>query len=44
MAQAAAPGATLTALLVVFGAALVVVVPALALLYALHQRGLDRGA
>jgi cytochrome bd ubiquinol oxidase subunit II len=35
---AAAPGATLTALLVVFGAAAVVVLPALALLYTLHQR------
>jgi cytochrome d ubiquinol oxidase subunit II len=35
---AAAPSGTLTALLVVFGAALAIVVPALALLYALHQR------
>ncbi|MDQ6915073.1 MAG: cytochrome d ubiquinol oxidase subunit II [Actinomycetota bacterium] len=41
---AAAPGGTLTALMVVFGVALVVVVPALALLYTLHQRGLDQGA
>jgi cytochrome d ubiquinol oxidase subunit II len=35
---AAAPGSTLTALLVVFAVAAVVVVPALALLYTLHQR------
>jgi cytochrome d ubiquinol oxidase subunit II len=35
---AAAPDGTLTALLVVFGAAVVVVAPALALLYTLHQR------
>jgi cytochrome d ubiquinol oxidase subunit II len=37
---AAAPGATLTAVLVVFGIALVVVVPALALLFTLVQRNL----
>jgi cytochrome d ubiquinol oxidase subunit II len=41
---AAAPDGTLTALLVVFGAALVLVVPALALLYVLHQRGLDHAS
>jgi cytochrome bd ubiquinol oxidase subunit II len=35
---AAAPDGTLTALLAVFGAAVVVVAPALALLYTLHQR------
>jgi cytochrome d ubiquinol oxidase subunit II len=35
---AAAPGPTLTALLVVFGVAAVVVAPALGLLYTLHQR------
>jgi cytochrome d ubiquinol oxidase subunit II len=37
--QAAAPSSTLTALFVVFGAALVVVLPALGLLLVLHQRG-----
>jgi cytochrome d ubiquinol oxidase subunit II len=37
--QAAAPSSTLTALLIVFGAALVLVVPAMALLYTLAQRG-----
>ncbi|HEY8866117.1 MAG TPA: cytochrome d ubiquinol oxidase subunit II [Solirubrobacteraceae bacterium] len=37
---AAAPGPTLTALFVVFGAALLIVVPALVLLLALSQRGL----
>lgn len=37
--EAAAPGSTLTALLVVFGAAAVIVLPALALLFALHRRG-----
>jgi cytochrome d ubiquinol oxidase subunit II len=38
--QAAAPSSTLTALLIVFGVALVLVVPALALLYTLAQRGM----
>jgi cytochrome bd ubiquinol oxidase subunit II len=38
IADAAAPSATLTGLLVVFGVAVVVVVPALALLYTLDQR------
>jgi cytochrome bd ubiquinol oxidase subunit II len=38
--SAAAPEATLTALLVVFGAAVLIVAPALALLYTLHQRSL----
>jgi cytochrome d ubiquinol oxidase subunit II len=38
--QAAAPDATMTALFIVFGAALVVVVPAIALLLNLHQRSL----
>jgi cytochrome d ubiquinol oxidase subunit II len=37
---AAAPGSTLTAVLIVFGVALVVVVPALALLFTLVQRNL----
>ena len=37
--QAAAPSSTLTALFVVFGAALVVVLPALGVLLVLHQRG-----
>jgi cytochrome d ubiquinol oxidase subunit I len=37
--QAAAPPSTLTALFVVFGAALIVVLPALGLLLVLHQRG-----
>ena len=37
---AAAPSATLTSVLVVFGAAVVLVVPALALLYTLAQRSL----
>jgi cytochrome d ubiquinol oxidase subunit II len=36
----AAPEATLTALLVVFGAAVLIVGPALVLLYTLHQRSL----
>jgi cytochrome d ubiquinol oxidase subunit II len=40
ISEAAAPGPTLDAILVVFGAALVVVVPALALLYWLSQRDL----
>jgi cytochrome d ubiquinol oxidase subunit II len=44
IAAAAAPRGTLTALLVVFGVAVAVVVPALALLYTLHQRGLDESA
>jgi cytochrome d ubiquinol oxidase subunit II len=38
--QAAAPSATLTALLVVFGAAALLVAPALALLFSLHQKSL----
>jgi cytochrome d ubiquinol oxidase subunit II len=37
---AAAPDATLTTLLIVFGAAIVLVVPAMALLYTLAQRNL----
>jgi cytochrome d ubiquinol oxidase subunit II len=37
--QAAAPDATLTALFVVFGAAALIVVPAIALLFRLQQRG-----
>jgi cytochrome d ubiquinol oxidase subunit II len=42
--QAAAPDSTMTALFVVFGAALVVVLPALALLLTLHQRAmLEKG-
>jgi cytochrome d ubiquinol oxidase subunit II len=40
VSQAAAPDGTLIALLVVFGAAALFVVPALALLYTLHQRSL----
>jgi len=40
IAQGAAPKDTLTALLVVFGVALVLVVPSLVLLYMLSQRGL----
>jgi cytochrome d ubiquinol oxidase subunit II len=39
IAQAAAPNATLVALTVVFGAAVLLVVPSLALLYRLQQRG-----
>jgi cytochrome d ubiquinol oxidase subunit II len=39
IAQAAAPNATLIALTVVFGAAVLLVVPSLALLYRLQQRG-----
>jgi len=38
--QAAAPSATLTALLIVFGAAIVLVVPSLGLLYTLAQRSM----
>jgi cytochrome d ubiquinol oxidase subunit II len=38
--QAAAPDSALTALLVVFGAAALIVVPALGLLFTLHQRSL----
>ena len=38
--EAAAPSASLVALLIVFGAAALVVVPALALLFRLHQRSL----
>jgi cytochrome d ubiquinol oxidase subunit II len=38
IADAAAPGATLTAILVVFGVAVVLVLPSLALLYVLVQR------
>jgi cytochrome bd ubiquinol oxidase subunit II len=37
--QAAAPDSTLTAILIVFGAAVVLVVPAIALLFTLAQRG-----
>jgi cytochrome bd ubiquinol oxidase subunit II len=40
IADAAAPGATLTAILVVFGVALVVVLPSLGLLYTLAQRSM----
>jgi cytochrome d ubiquinol oxidase subunit II len=40
ISAAAAPSATLTSVLVVFGAAIVLVVPALALLFVLAQRGL----
>jgi cytochrome d ubiquinol oxidase subunit II len=40
VAQAAGPSGSLVALLVVFGAAAVIVLPALALLYTLHQRSL----
>jgi cytochrome d ubiquinol oxidase subunit II len=43
--QAAAPDGTMTALFIVFAAAAVWVVPAMALLYALHQRSaLEEGA
>ena len=38
--QAAAPSATLVSLMVVFGAAALFVVPAMALLYTLHQKAL----
>jgi cytochrome d ubiquinol oxidase subunit II len=41
--QAAAPDATLTALLIVTAAAVVIVVPALVLLITLHQRALLQG-
>jgi cytochrome d ubiquinol oxidase subunit II len=40
VSAAAAPSATLTTLLVVFGVAAVVIVPSLALLYVLDQRSL----
>jgi cytochrome d ubiquinol oxidase subunit II len=40
ISAAAAPSATLTSVLVVFGAAIVLVVPALALLFVLAQRSL----
>jgi cytochrome bd ubiquinol oxidase subunit II len=40
IADAAAPGDTLTAILIVFGVALVVVLPSIALLFTLAQRGL----
>lgn len=40
VSQAAAPSSTLTAILVVFGAAVVTILPALALLYVLDQRSL----
>ncbi len=40
IAEAAAPGTTLTAVLIVFGVAVVVVLPALALLFTLVQRNL----
>lgn len=43
VSQAAAPSATLTAVLVVFGAAVVVILPALGLLYVLDQRSLLQG-
>jgi cytochrome bd ubiquinol oxidase subunit II len=43
LSEAAAPDQTLITLLVVFGAALLIVVPALALLYSLHQRSLLEG-
>jgi cytochrome d ubiquinol oxidase subunit II len=41
--EAAGPEQTMVVLLVVFGAALLIVVPALALLYSLHQRSLLEG-
>jgi cytochrome d ubiquinol oxidase subunit II len=40
VSAAAAPSATLTTLLVVFGVAAVVILPSLALLYVLDQRSL----
>jgi cytochrome bd ubiquinol oxidase subunit II len=40
ISDGAAPGATLTAVLVVFGVAVVLVIPALALLYTLSQRSM----
>jgi cytochrome d ubiquinol oxidase subunit II len=40
ISEGAAPSATLTAVLVVFGAAVVLVLPALALLYTLSQRSI----
>ena len=40
ISQAAAPGPTLTAILIVFGVAALVVIPSLALLYTLAQRSL----
>ena len=40
IADAAAPGATLTSVLVVFGVAVLVVLPALGLLFTLVQRNL----
>jgi cytochrome bd ubiquinol oxidase subunit II len=43
VSAAAAPSATLTAVLVVFGVAVVVIVPAIALLYVLDQRSLLPG-
>jgi cytochrome d ubiquinol oxidase subunit II len=38
ISQAAAPSGTLTAVIVIFGAAVVLVIPSLALLYTLSQR------
>jgi len=43
ISQAAAPDATLTAVLIVFGVAVIVVLPALAFLYALTQRSMLEG-
>jgi cytochrome d ubiquinol oxidase subunit II len=43
ISQGAAPNATLTAVLIVFGIAVVVVLPALGLLYTLTQRGMMEG-
>jgi cytochrome bd ubiquinol oxidase subunit II len=43
LSDAAGPEQTMVTLLVVFGAALLIVVPALALLYSLHQRSLLEG-
>jgi cytochrome d ubiquinol oxidase subunit II len=40
IAQGAAPGATLTAVLIVFGVAIVLVLPSIALLFTLAQRSL----
>ena len=42
IADAAAPSATLTSMLIVFGVAVVLVIPALALLFTLVQRQLRR--
>jgi cytochrome d ubiquinol oxidase subunit II len=43
IADAAAPGATLTTVLIVFGVAVVLVLPAIGLLYALSQRSVLEG-